>query len=68
MRGNILPSHQAAIILSFTDSAVLVDRFEQLLHDDFWGDDYWNVCRCLLLNCVPLVYVYELLLVNYGKV
>lgn len=23
-----------------------MDRFEQLLHDDFWGDDYWNVCEC----------------------
>ena len=26
-----------------------MDRFEQLLHDDFWGDDYWNVCECKVM-------------------
>ena len=52
MRGNGLPSIPTVIfsVLSIIYSAVLVDRFEQLLHDDFWGDEYWNVCRCLL-NC-----------------
>ena len=43
-------------VVSFTNSAVLVDRFEQLLHDDFWGDDYWNVCMCML-SCVLLLSV-----------
>ena len=30
--------------------AILVDRFEQLLHSDFWGDDYWNVRKCKYTN------------------